>query len=70
MEISFALDELDVERARSMILGHPDGHVLFGTDSPWTDQGQTLALLERLQLPDEKLEAILGGNALSLLGLP
>ncbi|MBP7051360.1 MAG: amidohydrolase family protein [Phycisphaerae bacterium] len=70
MEISFALDELDVERARSMILGHPDGHVLFGTDSPWTDQGQTLALLERLRLPDEKLDAILGGNALSLLGLP
>ncbi len=69
MEISFALDELDTEQARSMILEHPDGCVLFGTDSPWTEQGQTLSLLERLQLPREKLRAILADNALALLGL-
>jgi len=69
MEISFALDELDVEVARAMILGHPDGCVLFGTDSPWTDQCGTLALLERLQLPDETLTSILATNALSLLNL-
>jgi predicted TIM-barrel fold metal-dependent hydrolase len=70
MEISFALDELDIERAREMILGHPPGCVLFGTDSPWTDQADTLALLERLGLPDDKLEAVLATNALTLLGLP
>jgi len=69
MEISFGLDELDVERARAMILGHPAGCVLFGTDSPWTDQAATLALLDRLQLPDEALRSILAGNALSLLNL-
>ncbi len=69
MEISFALDELDPQRAREMILGHPDGCVLFGTDSPWTDQAGTLALLERLCLPPERMAAILAGNALRLLGL-
>lgn len=69
MEISFALDELDVEMARAMILGHPDGCVLFGTDSPWTDQCETLTLLERLRLPDEVLTSILATNALSLLNL-
>lgn len=69
MEISFALEDLDVERARAMILGHPDGCVLFGTDSPWTQQGRTLALLERLRLPEGTLRSILATNALSLLDL-
>ena len=44
MEMSFALEELGPERAREMILGHPEGYLLFGTDSPWTDQiGNTVA---------------------------
>ena len=69
MEISFALEELGPERAREMILGHPDGYLLFGTDSPWTDQSGTLALLKNLRLPQKKLQQILADNALSLLGL-
>jgi len=67
MELSFALDDLGPERAREMIMGHPDGYVLFGTDSPWTDQARTLALLEALQLPSNRLRAILSGNAARLL---
>jgi predicted TIM-barrel fold metal-dependent hydrolase len=69
MEMSFALDELGPERAREMIMGHPDEYVLFGTDSPWTDQIRTLSLLERLHLPQKKLQRILATNALGLLGL-
>jgi predicted TIM-barrel fold metal-dependent hydrolase len=69
MEISFALDELDPQQAREMILGHPEGYVLFGTDSPWTDQGRTLEWLEKLQLPEKTLMQVLAGNALNLLGL-
>jgi hypothetical protein len=67
MEISFALEDLGPERAREMIMGHPDGYVLFGTDSPWTDQTETLILLEKLQLPEKKLRQILADNALGLL---
>jgi predicted TIM-barrel fold metal-dependent hydrolase len=52
-----------------MILGHPDGYLLFGTDSPWTDQSETLSLLENLHLPQKKLQRILSANALGLLGL-
>jgi len=68
MEISFALEDLGVERSRRIIMQHPDGYVLFGTDSPWTEQAQTLSLLKKLQLPAKKLERILGGNARDLLG--
>ena len=69
MEMSFAMEELGPERSRAMVLGHPDGYLLFGTDSPWTDQTETLSLLENLHLPQKKLQRILAANALGLLGL-
>lgn len=43
--------------------------VLFGTDSPWDDQAQALKRLRALPLEPWELEAILGGNAQTLLGL-
>lgn len=44
--------------------------VLFGTDSPWGGQAESLALLRNLPLTQEEQAAILGGNAQRLLGLP
>jgi len=70
MELSFAMQDLEPQQARRMIVDHPEGYVLFGTDSPWTDQKETLALLEKLHLPQKKLDRILGDNARGLLGLP
>jgi predicted TIM-barrel fold metal-dependent hydrolase len=69
MEVSFALDDVGPERARDMLTRHPDGYVLFGTDSPWTDQAATLALVEKLNLPAGRQRKILADNALSLLRL-
>jgi predicted TIM-barrel fold metal-dependent hydrolase len=68
MEISYSLDILEPEKARKIFLNHPSECILFGTDSPWTDQGQTLSLLKGLSLGDEREHRILSGNALSLLG--
>ncbi len=67
MEISFSLEYLDRETARKIILNHPKGHVFFGTDSPWTDQGRTLELVRSLGLGKEREELILRENALKLL---
>lgn len=69
MEISFSLEMLGKERARDMILRHPATHILFGTDSPWTDQGETLSLLKRLGLDEERQNLILRNNAIKLLDL-
>jgi predicted TIM-barrel fold metal-dependent hydrolase len=69
MELSFAMDGLAPERARDMILRHPDDYVLFGTDSPWTDQAKTLAWLQKMNLPPQKIAKILAGNAQRLLDL-
>lgn len=67
MELSFALDFLDQNRLRDILLNHPSEYLLFGTDSPWTDQKTTLHLLARLGLPDELFERIVHGNARQLL---
>jgi predicted TIM-barrel fold metal-dependent hydrolase len=66
MEISFSLEFLD-ETVRKIISQHPPEYVLFGTDSPWTEQQKTLALLRGLHLGEEKEELILRENAMKLL---
>ena len=43
--------------------------VLFGTDSPWSDQSESLDSFRALPFTDEEKRAILGENARSLLGL-
>jgi predicted TIM-barrel fold metal-dependent hydrolase len=67
MEISFSLEFLEKGRARRMILSHPSDYILFGTDSPWTDQGETLKLFKELKLPSQIEEKILYLNAQKLL---
>ncbi len=67
MEISYSLEFLNDKRAKDIILKHPKHCVLFGTDSPWTDQGKTLSLLKELQLGDELEGLILKKNAEDLL---
>ncbi len=67
MEISFSLDFLNKERAQSIISKHPMEYILFGTDSPWTDQGNTLSLFRDLNLGSDAENLILSDNALSLL---
>lgn len=42
--------------------------ILFGTDSPWSSQAQSLARIRSLPFSEQELSAILGGNALRLLG--
>ncbi len=67
MEISFALQYLNKKQMLRMLNSHPPGLLLFGSDSPWTDQKECIAELQSLPLPDELLAGILGNNAQKLL---
>ncbi len=67
MDISFALDFLTPAQARNIIINHPADFLLFGSDSPWTDQKATLDLLSRLDLETDLQDKIMGGNASRLL---
>ena len=57
-------DELFVEIVR----GLGADRVVFGTDSPWSDQRAYLERFRALPLDEEEKEKILGGNARRLLG--
>jgi len=67
MEMSFSLEYLETDPIRNIIGKHPKDYLLFGTDSPWTDQAKTLSLYRLLGLGAETDAAVLGGNAQRLL---
>ena len=45
-------------------------HILFGSDSPWTDLSESLNLVRESGLTPSQLRDILGHNAAKLLGIP
>ena len=53
----------------SMVRAFGAERILFGTDSPWTDQGRALSYMKQLPLTEEERTAILGGNGMRLLGI-
>jgi len=68
MEISFSLPFMSRDEARGLLLAHPKECILFGSDSPWADQKEAIEQLRALDLGAEREAAILGQNALRLLG--
>jgi hypothetical protein len=69
MELSFTFSDLPAEAIRSILLNHPPTHILFGSDSPWRDQGESLRELQSLGLPSTLENGILRTNAMHLLRL-
>ena len=69
MDISYSFEFMDREVARRILVSHPQDYLLFGTDSPWGDQENTLDLVREMNLNEQRLCAILYSNAERLLGL-
>lgn len=67
MEISMAMEDLGPAMSRQMLMAHPAEYLLFGTDSPWTDQAAALSQLRALDLGEPRLSRILYQNARDLL---
>ncbi len=60
---------LDRERFVRMVRLHGADRILFGTDSPWSDQETALALLFSSGLGEDEIALILSENARRLLGI-
>jgi len=69
METSFALERLPQAEVSHILRHHHPDFLFFGTDSPWTDQSNALALLYSLHLEQGLLDKILYKNAAALLGI-
>lgn len=60
---------LDSGRFMALVRAFGPDRVLFGSDSPWSSQRESLQWLREQPLAPDELEAILGGNAKKLLNL-
>jgi hypothetical protein len=69
MDLSYVIGLIAPERARSLILRHSPEHMLFGSDSPWAGQGETIEWVRSLDLGAEREALIFGANAARLLKL-
>lgn len=67
METSWSLEYLDVEQTRQMLLEHPAEYLLFGSDSPWTDQCASICAIKALGLPESRMKQLFYENANKLL---
>lgn len=68
-DTSFCLHKLGTQRFLDLLRAHGAQRVLFGTDSPWSDQSAALTGIRALPLTDEERRLIFHENALRLLGL-
>jgi predicted TIM-barrel fold metal-dependent hydrolase len=68
MDISLSIELLGQERARAMLSAHPADRILFGTDSPWSSQSESLRMVRSLELDKEREQRLLSKNAEALLG--
>lgn len=63
------IPHMSAEQFRRFVERHGFKRILFGTDSPWADQGRSVEMIKAAGLPKEQEAAILGENAMQLLGL-
>lgn len=68
-DISFSIQDLPIERARSLVLGYRREYVLFGTDSPWAGQKETVDFVRSLELGPDWEQSIFFDNAARLLAV-
>lgn len=68
LDTSFTIGHIPGGLLAEILLGHRPDRLLFGSDSPWTDQTAELAAIRALGLGPELTALVLGGNAGALLG--
>ena len=66
VDVAYSLQFLRPEAARRLMLLFPSDRLLFGSDSPWAGQQDSLALVRALGLDPSREKALLGENARAL----
>lgn len=69
LDTSFCLGYMDEAQKKRIIKNHGYKKILFGTDSPWKNQGEEVQKIKDLCLGKEAEEAIFYKNAIELLGI-
>lgn len=63
------MTEMNIDSAtlNRLVQGHSEDFILYGSDSPWCDQGKMLEIVQNLSVSDIAKEKILYKNAAKLL---
>lgn len=69
VDVSYAIQFMEKERARGLLQAHSPDYLLFGTDSPWDDQAEAVASLRSLEFGPDWKDRVFFRNAAGLLGL-
>jgi hypothetical protein len=69
MEVSWSFECLGVDKSRDLLRRHPPEYVLFGSDSPWRDQAESLSALRSMGMGRAWERLVLEENPARLLGL-
>lgn len=67
LETSFSLDQCAPDQMRDILARHSIERILFGSDSPWQGQAETIALVRRTWPRTTDQQKVLAGNAERLL---
>ncbi len=68
LETSYSIGLCAAATIEALRARHPAERILFGSDSPWREQGEALALVRAAWPEPARQAAVLGGNAQRLLG--
>ena len=68
-ETSMTITEMGDEEFVRLMSAFGEDRVLFGSDSPWTDQKEMVERMLRLDLSERRLEKMLELNAREILGI-
>ncbi|MGD2174625.1 MAG: amidohydrolase family protein [Candidatus Brocadiaceae bacterium] len=69
LETSYTFDTCDGGLIERILESHPPERILFGTDSPWRGQKETLELVREAFPDPDARRLVLGENARRLLGI-
>lgn len=69
LDTAFCFDYMSREMFLKLCEKHGTDKILFATDSPWSDAGRDVAVINSLPLSDAGKEAIFSGNAKKLLNM-
>lgn len=69
LDTSYSVNDLEPKKMERLIKSHGADKILFGSDSPWGSQKQSIEYIQNLKLSKDEIDAILGGNAKKLLDI-
>lgn len=69
LDTSYSYSRMPGPQASAIVQKHGADRILFGSDLPWSDEGAERRFVDSFAVTAKEREAILGFNAMKLLGL-